>query len=115
MGLARRSPAAPRSRGLRVVFGAGAGLAPLHHERHVAARWRGAGASTRCCSSTRLGYGPRALDALVRVLGIDALVLGTDRPYGEPLRTLFGDAATHAVRVTNPARLLGAARQRPGR
>ena len=54
-------------------------------------------------------YGSRALDALVRVLTIDALVLGSDRPYGEPVRSLFGDAATHAVRVTNPARLLGAA------
>lgn len=55
------------------------------------------------------GYGPRALDALVRVLGIDALALalGSDRPYGEPLAELFGDAATHAFRVANPARLLG--------
>jgi hypothetical protein len=46
----------------------------------------------------------------VRVLGIDALVLGSDRPYAAPLTELFGEAATHAVRVTNPARLLGTAR-----
>jgi hypothetical protein len=42
------------------------------------------------------------------VLGIDALVLGSDRPYGDPLEEFLGDAATHAVRVVNPARLLGA-------
>jgi hypothetical protein len=45
---------------------------------------------------------------LVRVLGVDTLVLGSDRPYGEPLQDLLGAAATHAVRVTNPARLLAA-------
>jgi hypothetical protein len=91
---------------LRVVFGAGAGLAPLHHERHVL---RGGEelALDPLLFVDAAGYGPRALDALVRVLGIDPLVLGSDRPYGEPVRTLFGDAATHAVRVTNPARLLG--------
>jgi hypothetical protein len=91
---------------LRLVFGAGAGLAPLHHERHVL---RGGEelALDPLLFVDAAGYGPRALDALVRVLGIDPLVLGSDRPYGEPVRTLFGDAATHAVRVTNPARLLG--------
>ena len=48
------------------------------------------------------------------MLGIDALVLGSDRPYGEPLAEFLGDAATHAVRVTNPTRLLEPARE-PGR
>ena len=42
----------------------------------------------------------------MRVLGIDALVLGSDRPYGEPLHEFLGEAATRAVRVTNPNRLL---------
>lgn len=91
---------------LRVVFGAGAGLAPLHHERHAL---RGGGVTTvdplifvdTSCTGTR------ALDSLVRVLGIDQLVLGSDRPYGAPLESFLGDAATHAVRVANPARLLG--------
>lgn len=90
---------------LRVVFAAGAGLAPVHHERQ---RLRGGSASrvdpnvyvdTSC-------YGPQALDALVRVLGIDALVLGSDRPYGEPVSEFLGAAATRAVRATNPDRLL---------
>ncbi|MCY7394981.1 MAG: amidohydrolase [Nocardioides sp.] len=92
--------------GLRVVFGAAAGLAPVHHERHVIR-----GGSERPIDPDLYvdssGYGPRALDAVVRVLGIDALVLGSDRPYADPLAELFGDAATHAVRITNPARLLG--------
>jgi hypothetical protein len=33
-------------------------------------------------------------------------VLGSDRPHGEPLHDFLGDAATRAVRVTNPNRLL---------
>ena len=41
------------------------------------------------------------------MLGIDALVLGSDRPYAEPVAELFGEAATRSIRVTNPARLLG--------
>ena len=52
------------------------------------------------------------LDALAlsttTLLGVDALVLGSDRPYGEPLEALLGDAASHAVRAVNPRRLLGA-------
>ena len=52
------------------------------------------------------GTGARSLEALVRVLGIDALTLGSDRPYAEPLTEFLGDAATHAVRVSNPTRLL---------
>ena len=51
-------------------------------------------------------YGPQALDALVRVLGIDVLVLGSDRPYAAPVDRLFGDAATNAIRIANPGRLL---------
>jgi hypothetical protein len=90
---------------LKLLFGAGAGLAPLHLERHA---MRGGGrvvvdpnafVDTSCT-------GARSLEALVRVLGIDALTLGSDRPYGAPLAEFLGDAATHAVRVTNPTRLL---------
>jgi len=95
--------------GLRLVFAAAAGLAPVHHERQV---MRG-GADRPVDPDVYVdssGYGPRALDAVVRVLGIDALVLGSDRPYAEPLVELFGEAATHAIRVTNPARLLAGAR-----
>lgn len=90
---------------LRLLFGAGAGLAPVLVERHAL---RGGGRTTvdpdvyvdTSCT------GERALEAVVRVLGIDALVLGSDRPYGDPLAGFLGDAATHAVKVANPARLL---------
>jgi hypothetical protein len=41
------------------------------------------------------------------VLGVDLLVFGSDRPYAQPHPDLgLGDAAHHAIRVTNPARLL---------
>jgi hypothetical protein len=91
---------------LRVVFAAAAGLAPVHHERHVI-RGGEAQAVDPDLYVDSSGYGPRALDAVVRVLGIDALVLGSDRPYAEPLAELFGAAATKAIRITNPARVLG--------
>jgi len=90
---------------LRLVFAAAAGLAPVHHERHAVRGGEDAPVDPDVFVDTS-GYGPRALDAVVRVLGIDALVLGSDRPYAAPLAELFGDAATHAVRELNPARLL---------
>jgi hypothetical protein len=100
---------------LRVVFAAGAGLAPVHHERH-AARGGSTGVVDPLVHVDTSSYGPQGLDALVRVLGIDALVLGSDRPYAQPLpqpvapersANYGGDAAARAVRVTNPRRALG--------
>jgi hypothetical protein len=77
----------------------------VHHERQAA---RGGEHSRidRDVFVDTSSYGPQALDALVRVLGIDVLALGSDRPYASPLRHLLGDAATRAIRVANPARLL---------
>jgi hypothetical protein len=91
---------------LRVVFAAAAGLAPVHHERHAIRGGEPKPVDPEVYVDSS-GYGARALDAVVRVLGIDALVLGSDRPYAAPLDELFGEAATQAVRVANPARLLG--------
>jgi predicted TIM-barrel fold metal-dependent hydrolase len=95
---------------LRVVFAAGAGLAPVHHERH---RVFGGTQQTvdRDVFVDTAATGAQALDALVRVLGIDVLVLGSDRPDAvplarQPLDRTFGDAATQAIRNTNPRRLL---------
>jgi hypothetical protein len=52
-------------------------------------------------------YGPRGVDAVLRVLGVDQLVLGSDRPYAEPFPgDGAGEAAQSAMRVANPARLL---------
>jgi predicted TIM-barrel fold metal-dependent hydrolase len=90
---------------LKIVFAAAAGLAPLHQERQVMRGGTDRPVDPRVFVDTS-GYGPRALDALTRVLGIDALVLGSDRPYAEPISELLGDAATLALRVRNPQRLL---------
>jgi len=100
-------PAYPR---LRVCFTALAGLAPLHGER-LAARG-GTDPLTRGIIDPGMfvetsSYGHRAVDAVLRVLGVDALVLGSDRPYAEPLPAAgLGAAVHHAIRVANPARLL---------
>jgi hypothetical protein len=99
-------PAYPR---LRVCFAALAGLAPLHGER-VAARG-GADAMTRGIVDPNVfvetsSYGNRAVDAVVRVLGTDVVVLGSDRPYAEPADLGLGECFADAIRSANPARLL---------
>ncbi|KQW47330.1 amidohydrolase [Nocardioides sp. Root1257] len=91
---------------LRVVFAAGAGLAPLHHER-LSARGGEPGTVDPDVFVDTSSYGAQGVDALIRVLGIDTVVLGSDRPYADPLPALFGEAATRAIRVDNPRRVLG--------
>jgi predicted TIM-barrel fold metal-dependent hydrolase len=92
---------------LRVVFVMLAGLAPLHLER-LAARGGPAvdGIDANVFFDTS-SYGPQAIDAMVRALGVDQLVYGSDRPVVEPRRWTLGEAARHATLVTNPARLIG--------
>ncbi len=90
---------------LRVCFAAGAGLAPLHHER-FATRGGGRFVVDPDVFVDLSSYGRQAVDALARALGIDALVMGSDRPYAEPPEPHLGDAAQHATCVTNPRRLL---------
>ncbi|MCW2597345.1 MAG: amidohydrolase, partial [Jatrophihabitans sp.] len=51
-------------------------------------------------------YGRQGIDALTRALGIDVIVLGSDRPYAKPSDLYLGDAARYAVCVANPHRLL---------
>ena len=100
-------PAYPR---LRVCFTALAGLAPLHGER-MASRG-GADPLARGVVDPHMfvetsSYGNRAVDSILRVLGVDMLVFGSDRPYAQPHPDLgLGGAARHAIHVTNPARLL---------
>jgi hypothetical protein len=60
-------------------------------------------------------YGVRAIDAAIRVLGVDQLVCGSDRPYGRLAPPALGAAAEHAMRRANPLRLLGAADPRSAR
>jgi hypothetical protein len=100
----------PRHARLRACFAMLAGLAPLHGER-VAARAGlrsevDAGAFLECSS-----YGDRALDAMIRALGVDVLVNGSDRPYAEPVHADLGPSATDTVRHTNPRRLLALAKE----
>jgi 6-methylsalicylate decarboxylase len=94
-------PVHPR---LRVCFTMLAGLGPLHRERLLA---RGGTAMAR--SEVFLetsSYGPRAVDAVIREVGVDALVYGSDRPVLPAAEPELGEAVREALRVHNPARLL---------
>lgn len=91
---------------LRICFAAGAGLAPLHHERLTA---RGGGEPRRDHDTfvDTSSYGRSALRGLVDALGPEAVVLGSDRPYAGPTDPELGPDVTRAIRQVNPARLLG--------
>ncbi|MDN3356935.1 amidohydrolase family protein [Actinomadura sp. DC4] len=96
----------PRFPRLRVCFALLSGLAPLHGER-LAVRGGGRGEVDRDVFLETSSYGPRAIDATIRALGIDTIVCGSDRPYAPPPGDLgLGEAAEHAIRVANPGRLL---------
>jgi hypothetical protein len=84
-----------------------AGLGPLHRERLVA-RGGGTTADPEVFLDTS-SYGPRAVDAVIRVLGVDGLAYGSDRPVIPASEPALGDAVQLAMRVRNPARLLSLA------
>jgi hypothetical protein len=54
-------------------------------------------------------YGPRAIDAIIRELGVDSLVYGSDRPVIGAAPPELGEAVRAAMVSRNPARLLGLA------
>jgi 6-methylsalicylate decarboxylase len=89
---------------LPVCFAALAGLGPLHGERHRARGGRGSTIDPLTFVETS-SYGTQAIDAVIRVLGIDVLCHGSDRPYAAPVTPVLGDAALHAIRTRNPGRL----------
>ena len=97
-------PVHPR---LRVCFAMLAGLAPLHRERLI--RRGGPGAAMPEVFLDTSSYGPRAIDAIIRELGVDSLVYGSDRPVIGPAPPDLGDAVRVAMLSRNPARLLGLA------
>jgi 6-methylsalicylate decarboxylase len=97
-------PAHPR---LRVCFAMLAGLAPLHRERLVARG--GVAASDPDVFLDVSSYGARAVDAVLREVGVDRLVHGSDRPVGARAELPLGDAVLGALRRRNPSRLLAAA------
>lgn len=98
----------PQHPRLRVVFAMLAGGAPLHTER-LAARGgpSGAAADPGIFYDTS-SYGARTIDAVVRCVGVDQLVHGSDRPVVEASSAaLLGPAASAAMTGANVARLLG--------
>ena len=91
---------------LRICFALLAGLAPLHGER-LAARGGVRGEVDQNSYVETSSYGPRAIDATVRALGVDTIVCGSDRPYAPPFGDLgLGEAAERAIKEVNPGRLL---------
>ena len=96
----------PAHPGLTVVFAALAGGAPLHLERIAARGGPLASAFDPLVFYETSSYGPRMIDAMLRVVGVDQLVYGSDRPVVEPIeRGAFGPATWEALTHTNPARL----------
>lgn len=94
---------------LRVVFAMLAGGAPLHLERLAARGGPASAAHDPGIFYDTSSYGPRAIDATIRAVGVDQLVYGSDRPVVEPAWPPLGDVVRHALQATNPARLLGRA------
>ena len=90
---------------LRIAFVALAGLAPLHHERLVA-RGGSFGFIDPHVYYETSSYDTRAIDAMVRVVGVDPIVHGSDRPYAQPRDPELGHAFTHALFSANPRNLL---------
>jgi predicted TIM-barrel fold metal-dependent hydrolase len=96
---------------LRVVFAMLAGGAPLHLERLAARGGPIEQVVDRNLFYDTSSYGARMIDAMVRVVGIDQLVNGSDRPVAAPFPAPgpLGEAAWRAMSEVNPGRLL-----RPG-
>ena len=94
---------------LTVVFAALAGGAPLHLERIAARGGPLASAFDPGLFYETSSYGTRMIEAMLRVVGVDQLVHGSDRPVVEPPDAkAIGPATWEALARANPARLLGA-------
>jgi hypothetical protein len=94
-------PAHPR---LRVCFAMLAGLAPLQRERLIARG--GPAVSDPDVFLDVSSYGGRTVDAVLREVGVDRLVEGSDRPVIGANPPMLGDAVRTALRERNPGRLL---------
>lgn len=90
---------------LRVAFVGLAGLAPLHHER-LGQRGGQFGAVDQFVYYETSSYGMRAIDAMTRVVGVDPLVHGSDRPYAVPTDPGLGGAFGKALFVDNPSHMM---------
>jgi hypothetical protein len=92
---------------LRVCFAMLAGLAPLQRERLLARGGAAPGLPEVFLDTS--SYGPRAIDAVIRELGVDSLVYGSDRPVLARPALPLGEAVEVAMTSRNPARLLALA------
>ena len=90
---------------LRVLFAMLAGGGPLHAERLAARGGPGLTVDDELFVDSS-SYGVQMIDHAVRVLGVDQLVYGSDRPVLGSLDCPLGEAVRHAMLVTNPSRLL---------
>jgi hypothetical protein len=92
---------------LTVVWAMLAGGAPLHAER-LAARGGPASAVSDPRSLYDVSsYGHKAIDAMLRTVGVDRLLYGTDTPVVDPPDlSRLGPAVRHALAETNPASLV---------
>jgi hypothetical protein len=99
--------ARPELEALRVVFVALAGAAPLHVERIAARGGPALAAFDPLTFYDTSSYGPRGIEGVGGVVGLDQLVHGSDRPVLDaPPEHGLGPAGDHAMTSTNPARLL---------
>ena len=90
---------------LPICFAALAGLGPLHGERHRARGGVGSTVDPLTFVETS-SYSTQAVDATIRVLGIDVVCFGSDRPYAEAAMPKLDPAALHAIGTRNAERLL---------
>jgi 6-methylsalicylate decarboxylase len=90
---------------LRVCFVALAGLAPLHRDRLHTRGGAGLPMPGQVYYETS-SYQPQIVAWLAGLVGGDAIVYGSDRPYAQPGTTAMAPATLHATRTTNPRRLL---------
>ena len=92
---------------LRVLFAMLAGGAPLHAERLAARGGPAEAVRDELTFFDVSSYGPRTVDAMLRVVGADRLVYGSDRPVAEPPPLdALGPSVAHALAEANPDRLL---------
>jgi len=99
----------PQHPDLRVLFAALAGGAPLHAERIAARGGPVRSVHDRLVFYDTSSYGPQALDAAIRVVGIDGLVFGSDAPVVGPPQDPahgLGSSVAAALTLSNPARVL---------
>jgi predicted TIM-barrel fold metal-dependent hydrolase len=94
---------------LRVVFAMLAGGAPLHFERLAARGGPAAATSDPLTFYDTSSYGERTVDAVVRQVGVDQIVYGSDRPVVDPPHhALLGAAVGNAIARTNIGRVFAA-------